>query len=135
MTRSTSSKPFLAGLLMKHLPNRTKRLILFASLSARMCNTTRFDKTTLSKLNQVMLLGSDDNALNLPVQLSKVIWKGDTGVQVLCPEPQAIDPQAAIERVFQAIPSWLRYAQPETIRADLMTFMSHQDLIAAHPAA
>jgi hypothetical protein len=134
MTRSTSIKPFFAGLLMKHLPNRTKRLILFASLSARMCNTTRFDKSTLSKLNQVMLLGSDDNALTLPVQLSKVIWKGDAGVQVHYPEPQAVDPEEAISRVFEAIPQWLRYAQPETIRADLMTFMSHRDLIAAHPA-
>lgn len=128
-------KPAFAGVLSKHLPNRTKRLILFASLSARMCNTTRFDKTTLSKLNQVMLLGSDDNALKLPMQLSKAIWKGDNGVQVLHPEPQAADPDEVINRVLDAIPSWLRYGHSETIRADLKTFMSHQGLLPAPEAA
>lgn len=128
-----SIKSAFSGLLGRMLPTRTKRLILFASLSARFCgDKTKFNSTTLHKLNSVMSLSSEDKALALPVHLSQVIWKGDAGNVVLYPTSSDAQPaDDVVNAILNEIPEWLRYGNLKGMREDLVQLMSHQELITS----
>lgn len=122
----------ISGLLSRLLPTRTKRLILFASLSARICDDkTKFNSATLHKLNSVMALSSEDQALALPVQLSKVIWKKDSGNVLLYPTKDAAAAEGVVDKIMSEIPGWLKYSNKKGMREDLQRLLSHQELITS----
>lgn len=126
-------KSLLSGLLRRLLPTRTKRLILFASLSARLCDDkTKFNSATLHKLNAVMALSNEDQALALPVHLSRVIWKKDSGNVVLYPTQMDTKPtEDVINAILNEIPSWLKYGNRKGMREDLVQLMRNQELITS----
>lgn len=133
-TKAQRSRFGISALLGRILPTRTKRLILFASLSARFCgDKSKFNSTTLHKLNSVMALSSEDQALALPVHLSKVIWKTDAGNVMLYPTPQtdAAPAEDLVNSILNEIPSWLRYSNRKGMREDLVQLMKNQELIVS----
>lgn len=124
----------ISKLLSRVLPTRTKRLILFASLSARFCDDkAKFDSATLHKLNSIMVLSSSDQALSLPMHLSKVIWKGDSGNTLLYPTKSDTEApgEDVINTILNEIPVWLRYSNKKGMREDLERLISHRNLIAS----
>ncbi len=123
----------LSLLLGRVLDDRMKRLILFASLSAKFCgDKTKFNSATLHKLNNVMALSSNDQALALPVHLSKVIWQGDSDREVLYPTATNPEPEdELVNKIINSIPEWLRYSNKKGLREDLVLLLKEQELITA----
>lgn len=119
------------NMLTKNLPDRTKRLVFLASITPRVCATTTFDKPTISKLNQVMALSSQDGALELPIQLSRVIWKSDAGDSVIYPGQGKSGTEAIVERYLEATPKWLRYSDRKQMHDDLCRLIENRDMLLA----
>jgi hypothetical protein len=137
MSVLTSVRRVAVSFLDQHVPGRTKRLILIASLSASMCQKTVLPKETLRKLNHVMELSSNDSALVLPIQLSKAIWNGRDGNVVL---PALADIERAphtlhdaVVKIVTVIPKWLHYASVETICSDILRLMENRELLRSPP--
>jgi hypothetical protein len=137
MSISTTVTALFASFLYRHLPDRTKRLMFLASLSARLSKKTTFDQRTLHKLNQAMSLSADDSALNLPVQISHAIWKGDNGVEILRPnenfaEMTSEKAEELIDGLISAAPKWIHYGKDDKeLRSDVRELLMNQELLAA----
>ncbi len=142
MDEATSQKPLSLGQRLKHrvsvtlgrpLSDKHKRLILFSSLSAKFCGQTKFNNTTLHKLNQVMALSNRDDALDLPVKLSRVIWSGDRGDVVVYPTPETVkvSEDEIVAKIMSAIPEWLKYSNKKGMREDLARLIRYQDVITS----
>lgn len=119
-----------SNFLQNHLPNRTKRLVFLASLTARLKGSDTFDNETLHKLNKVMTLCSTESAMKLPVQLSRAIWRGKTSYEIFNADLHAgaletarIKEMAA--RAISAMPGWLRYADDSVIEQDVARLLDH----------
>lgn len=115
------------------MPNRTKRLMCLASLSAYMKGSTSLDAETITKLNNVMVLSSEDSALKLPVELSKAIWNGPDGKELISTDVFNLDIirqrapttlRAAVNAVVAGIPSWMRYADDAEMIADVTKLLA-----------
>lgn len=107
----------LASLAMRVLPERTKRLMFLASFSAHLKETNEMSGELLHKLNKMFELSVDDNALKLPVHLSRAIWRNrplEAGVkQTLRVDdirPRSTPAISAIaNKIIAAMPACLRY--------------------------
>lgn len=123
----------ITAILGRLLPASKKRLILFASLSARISkDKAKFNISTLHKLNEIMVLSNRDDALLLPVQLSKVIWSGDDGNVVLYPTPDnQMSEDDVVNKIMSEIPDWLKYSNMKGIKEDLLRLLHHQEVIVA----
>jgi len=127
----------LINFLKRHLPNRTKRLVFLASLTARLKNTEFFDIETLKKLNKIMVLASNDNAIGLPICLSHVIWHGRSACNILSidnKENEAIvidgrNIDKMTSSVFSGMPSWLSYGEQESIKNDIHKLLNNYNNI------
>lgn len=123
----------MLGLLDRHLPARTKRLIFLASLSARLKGSTSFTRDTVHRLNTVMALASDEASINLPVQLSRVIWHTPPVMQFDAQELGAILTQDRLhhlcEEIQQRMPAWLRYSDERSIRHDVEKLLTNRTAV------
>jgi hypothetical protein len=125
----------VVNLLGVSLSERIKRLIFLASFSARLEDRTTFDSETLVKLNEVMALCSTEAAMNLPVHLSKVIWRGKTihdivdQAEVTSRASTQERLQRAIEQVLAITPEWLRYGSEARMREDLVRLFNYQKTV------
>lgn len=121
--------------LLACVPERTKRLIFLASFSARLKGQDTFDRETLHKLNEVMALASrsSEAAINFPVVLSKVIWRGrvihDLNSELLTLSFSKERLQQLVDRVLEAMPKWLHYASVEVMREDLARLLDHRSVL------
>lgn len=122
------------GLVGASFPERTKRLIFLASFSARLRDQDSFDRETVHKLNEVMALASNEQSINLPVHLSKVIWR-DRVIHDLATKDVLSTPnfskeglQDLVERVLEAMPAWLRYAEGK-MREDIVRLLNHKSVL------
>lgn len=111
-------------------PRRTKRLILYASLTAVLKQQSVLDHRTLEKLNHVMALSSVAvDSMNLPVMLRTAIWKGQEPIRI--PETFFTQPiaeqdiQSTIGEFIAKIPGWLRYGKESELRADVQRYLLH----------
>lgn len=106
------------------LPNRGKRVVFLASLAASLGAGSSFDKQTRGKLNRVMQLAKGDSALVVPFELSKVIWRGMTGVEIFHYDPKA-DPltgdmiEQMAQHAIRTMPEWLRYSNGDVMAKDV----------------
>lgn len=113
------------------LPNRTKRLIFLASFSARVKEAQVLDNDTLKKLNEIMNIAGSEDALKLPVQLSKAIWDGQT-VFAQCRPLHQQGPlqeptmQDLVQQIKNAMPKWLHYGREGDVEADLTRLLQHK---------
>lgn len=124
----------IPNVLGKVLPKRAKRMIFVSSFIAHIQNCRPSDKTLLSKLNLLMQLSADDNALDLPMRLHNRIW-GNIQVEEILRDKnlaltsideivhmQFITPQIRTisEEIVKATPEWLKYDSNTKMRADLI---------------
>lgn len=122
------------SLLGKMLPKRAKRMIFVSSFLAHIQNNCQSNKTLLSKLNMLMKLSSDDNALDLPMRLHNKIWGNIQIVDILREkniDVTSIDEivymeifssqvRTVSEQIVKAAPEWLRYDSNTKMRADMV---------------
>ena len=126
----------LVSLLGVSLNERAKRLIFLASLSARFNDRNDIDRATLHRLNQLMRLCSTEAAMDLPVHLSKVIWRGKT-IDVITAEQQILTPTAFTKehlqqlaaRVLNTMPKWLRYGPEAAMQDDVARLLEHRSVL------
>lgn len=126
-SRSVVREAF-ASMLSRTFSDRMKRAILFASLAASQ-DGSRFSKEMIHKLNKVMVLAESDQPLEIPVMLSRVIWSGDRGDQVLYAMTQCKTLDESVDRLMESIPSWLRYGNLKGMREDLVKLVRSSDFL------
>lgn len=111
------------------LPKRMKKLILFSSLTAVLRQDDVLDKQTLEKLNFVMKLSTDVDAMKLPVYMRSAIWKGGAPIQipesVFSKQPKEQDIQRLIAEFISKIPRWLRYGRDDEMKTDAERYLLH----------
>lgn len=129
-TRSVVREAF-AGILARTFSDRMKRAILFASLAASQ-DGSRFSKEMIHKLNKVMVLAESDQPLQMPVMLSKAIWSGDRGEQILYAMTQCSSADESVEHLMSVIPDWLRYGNLKGMREDMMKLVRSNDFLVMH---
>lgn len=111
------------------VPKRMKKLILFSSLTAALRQDDVLDKQTLEKLNFVMNLSTDVDAMKLPVYMRSAIWKGGAPIQIpeslFSKQPKAQDMQGVISEFISKIPRWLRYGRDDEMKRDAELYLLH----------
>lgn len=129
-------KGAVTAILEHILPPRTKRLMFLASLSARVKDVEEkqkepaFDDATLQKLNQLMALSANDEALKLPVHLSRVIWRGKTLADI-CGEDlptKQLTPdrvESISQTIVSGMPSYLKYDKAEEMVGQVKKLLLH----------
>jgi hypothetical protein len=133
---ATQNKPSVvreafASVLARTFTDSMKRAILFASLAASQ-DGPRFSKEMIHKLNKVMVLANSDQPLEIPVMLSRVIWSGDRGDQVLYAMTQCKTQDEAVEHLMSVIPNWLRYGNLKGMREDLMKMVRSSEFLVVN---
>lgn len=140
----------ITSFLTRILPDRTKRLVLLSSLTARLRDTNFFDQCTIEKLNKLMVLASNPEAIGLPVHLSKVIWQGKDVKYIMhsCFLNQSVsllangDESARYSNIqlsitntamniIDGMPSWLRYGKKDEIMNDIVNLLNnYEDIVS-----
>jgi hypothetical protein len=117
----------MASLAAKFLPERTKRLMFLASFGAQLKDPKEMSNELLHKLNQVLSLSPDDNALKFPVHLSHAIWRNrplEPGVKQSFKAEGIQDRAHGIARkVVAAMPSWLHYGDEAKREKDVVDLL------------
>lgn len=120
-------KSLFSSILARILPERTKRLVLLSSLYALVSGTTSFDSLTIRKLNKIMCLSTEDKALEFPMQLSSVIWRGDARQSVIYPVSESqSDWDSFITRIVDKVPKCLFYSDRQNIFKDISKLLSER---------
>ena len=134
---NTVNQTLVSSVLARVIPVHIKRMILFASLSAKMSGDKfKLNSSTLAKLNDVMALSKRDDALTLPVKLCKVIWRGDAGEIVLYPaKAGSSEEEEMVTRLLGLIPEWLKYPNRKALREDMVQLLRNQELIVSRKPA
>lgn len=125
---------FFTSMLNHYLPNRTKRLVFLASLTARLKETQSPDTETISKLNRAMELAKSDSAIKLPYELSRAIWHGKTSYQIFNADisQESLHPIRVKEMstsVLLAMPSWLRYGSDTDMEQDVSKLLDRRSMV------
>ena len=129
----TATRSFFASILESQLPNRTKRLVFLASLTARLKATDKVDNEIFRKLNLAMELSKTDSALKSPYYLSRAIWHGKASYEILgrdqtvqTPEQTCIKELAS--KIISAMPTWLWYGERSEIAKDVEHLLDNKSL-------
>lgn len=132
MLRLTASlKSGFARVLETSLPARTKRLIFITSIVAQAKETRDLDVTTLRKLNNLMDLAGEEDAMKLPASLARAIWDGKTSVDAIAllskggPLPQSTI-ASLVQQIKACMPQCLRYGREGDVDADLQKLFEHK---------
>ena len=113
------------------LPCHTKRLVLWSVLYSKLNGRRDMTKEQRDRLNQVLVLCKDDDALTLPTQLGVFIWNdldqcSKATNEVVTGEKTI---EAAAKDFLNSVPKWLRYASDAFMITDfqkLLTFYMDQ---------
>lgn len=119
--------------LFKYVPARVKRVIVIASVFAKVKDERDFDHSTLLKLNNIMKLHSSPDALQLPIMLSNVIYRKSSkeifSVNMLKPHLSAAQIQEAVNGLKAYTPEWLLYNEEANLEEDLTRLFSNRELV------
>lgn len=113
----TAMEFFLSKLVNQH----TKRIIFVTSLYTRVSRLTLLEQSAVVKLNQLMVLATNEDSLSFTSRLQSLVW-GQTAVtdmlslEVLRGELTDDRCRELSTRVVDMSPKWLRYEKPNMIR-------------------
>jgi len=104
-----------------------KKLILFSSLTAVLRQDDALDKQTLEKLNLVMGLSSDVEAMKFPVYIRSAIWKGGAPIRIpselFSKNPSDLAIQTVLSELIAKVPRSLRYGNDAEMKADFERYL------------
>ena len=120
---------FFTFILNFILPDRTKRLILLSSLASALNHCDSLDKQTIRKLNALLSLAYNDEAMYFPISISDMIWHN---VDLISLETQSanlnvdesIISLTKTEYILNHIPTWLKYGTYENIKKDVLQILN-----------
>ena len=111
------------------VPRRMKKLILFSSLTAVLRQDDKLDEQTLEKLNFVMGLSTDVEAMKFPVYIRSAIWKGGAPIQIpgelFAKNPSEQTLQTVLSELIAAVPRALRYGRDAEMKSDFELYLAH----------
>ncbi len=122
-------------LLSKLVNQHTKRIIFVTSLYTRVSRLNQLEQSAITKLNQLMVLATNEDSLSFTSRLHQVIW-GRTGInETLTPEILRGDLSEETCRqlstkVVDMSPKWLRYEKPNMIK-DVVSLLRQTPQLAA----
>lgn len=118
--------------LTKVLPDRIKRLVFLSSLAAYVRDFDQPDDDTLYKLNEILSLSTNADALKLPMYIHTRIWGSfdvsrlkSCGLELKTMKNIRLDQmeqsqmRVVANRLIDYAPSWLRYQTKEYTRQDI----------------
>jgi hypothetical protein len=116
------------------LSYRHKRMVFFASLTARLRDTEDLDAVTRRNLNDAMQLATRDDALSLAARTSKLIWKSVTDFdsikeQIMRQDWSKENISKICTAILQRIPDWLFYSNRKTMAADVELYIRHHQVV------
>ncbi len=119
--------------LYRLLPNRTKRMIVLASVFAAIEDIRDPDKRILAQLNTLFKLARVESAIAFPMMISSFVWREVKTTHDLsefrnCPDRKFARVRANL--FLNKIPSWLVYSNQQVIRRDLEQLLQSIDSIA-----
>ncbi len=122
----------LSWLLTRSLPDPIKRLIFLSSLAAYIRDLDQPDIETLKKINEIMCLSGNAEALKFPMKIHTRIWGNFDTERLSCdgincrslknfrlvglPRSQM---RIIANRLIDYMPVWLKYKSREAIRQDI----------------
>ncbi len=124
-------------ILSKLVNQHTKRIIFVTSLYTRMSRMETLQHSAVAKLNQLMVLATNEDSLSFSARLQSVIWNKTALNSVLTPEVLHMQLSEEQRReistqVVDMAPRWLRYQKPSMIK-DICSLLTHTDELV--PAA
>lgn len=133
--------------LKRTLPDQIKRMIFLSSLAAYIRDLHKPDKETLERLNDLLLLSSNVEALRLPMEIQSKIW-GSFDVQRLqCDGIQCqslrnfelkglakSEVRIVANRLIEHMPTWMKYQSKEGIRQDIYRLFLGLDIVLGKPS-
>lgn len=124
-SKSATTDNRFIKLIVKALPSRLKRIVFLASITAAAKDANEADDEFIDKLNSLMQLSNTGNdALRLPIYINKLIWKHKEYIQkdldlLTGPTSDESIRLACLKHIDQLTPTWLKYADRETMVDDL----------------
>lgn len=129
----TVTEFFLSKLVNQH----TRRIIFITSLYTRVSSLEKLQQSAVAKLNQLMVLATNEDSLTFSARLQNVIWSKTEINSRLTPEvfrghmsEEQIRDLAT--DVVDMAPQWLRYPKSSMIK-DVYNLLTHSDELV--PAA
>lgn len=124
-------------LLSKLVNQHTKRIIFVTSLYTRVTRLEKLQQSAVVKLNQLMVLATNEDSLPFGSRLQRVIWKQTDIRDILTPEilSHEISEDQARElsvRVVDKCPKWLRYNKPAMILDVQKLLQQSSELLGGH---
>lgn len=123
LTRSASR---IVRAISSILPRHTKRLVLWSVLYTRLHGKRVMSKEQCERLNQILTLCEDKDALALPAQLGVFIWSDLDDCSMAT--NKAIRGEKTIEasasEFIRSIPKFLRYASDALMLKDFQSLLS-----------
>lgn len=114
-------RTILEFILSKLVNRHTKRIIFVTSLYTRVSHLTQLEASAVAKLNQLMVLATNEESLSFSSRLQNIVW-GRTHIdETLTPEILRTGlTDARCEelstKVVDMSPRWLRYEKPRMIQ-------------------
>lgn len=122
-------------LLSKLVNQHTKRIIFVTSLYTRVSRLSQLEQSAISRLNQLMVLATNEESLTFTSRLNRIIWGRTQINEKLTPEllrgelSDELCQQLSTE-VVDMSPRWLRYEKPNMIK-DVWNLLRQTPQLAA----
>ena len=126
----------LNRLLYKALPRRIRRLVFIASVVGYLHDTVNVPDALIEKLNRLLDLAHDPNAIRFPIVIHNVIWRNLNEISLaehgivassLKEYIKNLKTEEEIaqltELLIENAPCWTLYEKPEVIERDLKVLL------------
>lgn len=126
---------------MKRLPSKVKRLMFISSALGLLYKVNASNIEVITSLNDVLNVTKDSNALAFPMYIKNVIWSDLTDDQIIVNgrvmtissinlTSLSYNERNDIADYFAVnIPYWLKYADINSIKNDLLMILNNSKLI------
>lgn len=123
---------FSQSFLLSKLPKRTRRSILFASLTGYLSGDG--DITKVQIINRELHLAKDPKSLTFPFLLAKKIWAKVPGIEDIKALFRRDDwdvekVKKVASMILALIPDWLRYDKDKVIRRDIERMVKNHSVV------
>lgn len=138
--QSHASKPMFQSvmefLLSKITSQHGKRILFITSLYFQVVRIERMKAEIITKLNEVMGLTSNEDALRFPAKIRGVVWSNTDLTAALSEEVLDKDisedrAREISEHVVDIAPKWVRYGRRADMVTDVMTLIQSGRQLAA----
>lgn len=134
-SKASAFRRWFRGWLFRKLPIRVKRMMFLSSLFAYLIGKKKPSDQSIKRLNVVLKLYNDHDAIKFPILIYKSLWKslddninfysdiGETFAQYAKRLAVSGRSREIGEVVFRHSPYWMLYGDRETIVKDIETMI------------